>query len=53
MIDVELVTGLRSRIAHEYDAIDPGLVHEVLSAAVVDVRDYLAAVRAYLTTAAG
>lgn len=44
---------LNDRIAPEYHAIDPGLVHEALSAAAVDVRDSLAAVRAYLTTAAG
>lgn len=40
--------GLRNRIAHEYDLIDPGLVHEALATAVTDVRDYLAAIRSFL-----
>lgn len=42
--------GLRNRIAHEYDALDPGLVHEALAKAVTDVRDYLAAIRTHLAT---
>lgn len=45
--------GLRNRIAHEYDDLDPGLVHEALSAAIVDVRGYLGAIRARLASAAG
>lgn len=42
--------GLRNRIAHEYDALDPGLVHEALATAVTDVRDYLAAIRSFVAS---
>ncbi len=40
--------GLRNRIVHEYDDIDPGRVHEALAAAVRDVPDYLRHVHRHL-----
>lgn len=40
--------GLRNRIAHEYDAIDPGKVYEALHAALRDIPLYLGHVRDYL-----
>ncbi len=41
-------TGLRNRIVHEYDDVDPNKVHEALSAAIQDVPAYLRAVEAYV-----
>lgn len=40
--------GLRNRLVHEYDELDPEKVHEALSAAVADVPRYLDAVRKFL-----
>jgi uncharacterized protein YutE (UPF0331/DUF86 family) len=40
--------GLRNRIVHEYDAIDPRRVHEALGAAMRDVSTYLRAVEDYV-----
>ena len=37
--------GLRNRIVHEYDEIDPQRVHEALTTAVRDVATYLRAVQ--------
>jgi uncharacterized protein YutE (UPF0331/DUF86 family) len=37
-------TGLRTRIVHEYDEVDPRRVHEALGAAIQDVSAYLRAV---------
>jgi uncharacterized protein YutE (UPF0331/DUF86 family) len=45
--------GLRDRIAHEYDEIDPRRVHEALAAAVVDIPAYLRAVDGFVKRAAG
>jgi uncharacterized protein YutE (UPF0331/DUF86 family) len=41
-------TGLRNRIVHEYDEVDPHRVHEALATAIRDVATYLRAVQAYL-----
>lgn len=41
-------TGLRNRIAHEYDDIDHARVHEGLKAAVKDIPHYLRLVQANL-----
>ncbi len=41
--------GLRNRIVHEYDAIDPARVYEAMRSAVVDVPEYLRHVRDYLS----
>ena len=41
-------TGLRNRIAHEYDDIDHAKVHEGLRAATRDVPQYLRHVQSYL-----
>lgn len=40
--------GLRNRIVHEYDEIDPQKVHEALQAAVVDIPEYLTAIHQHL-----
>jgi hypothetical protein len=40
--------GLRNRIAHEYDDLDPARVHAALQDAVQDVPAYMAAVLALL-----
>ncbi|HEY8090863.1 MAG TPA: HepT-like ribonuclease domain-containing protein [Polyangiaceae bacterium] len=47
--------GLRNRLAHEYDAIDPRLVHEAAGRALADVPELLRSIEAYLgkTGAAG
>ena len=41
-------TGLRNRIVHEYDEVDPNRVYEALSSAIQDVPAYLRAVEAYV-----
>lgn len=41
-------TGLRNRLVHEYDEIDPRRVHEGLVAALGDIPEYLRAVQTYL-----
>lgn len=41
-------TGLRNRLVHEYDEIDPRRVHEGLVAALHDIPEYLRAVQAYV-----
>jgi uncharacterized protein YutE (UPF0331/DUF86 family) len=41
-------TGLRNRIVHEYDEVDPNKVHEALSTAMQHVPAYLQAVDAYV-----
>jgi len=41
-------TGLRNRLVHEYDEIDPRRVHEGLVSAVRDVPEYLRRVHAYV-----
>ncbi len=40
--------GLRNRIVHDYDELDPKKVHEALQAAIVDVPAYLRQINAYL-----
>lgn len=40
--------GLRNRLVHEYDALDPAKVHAALNTAVADLPEYLAAVRRFL-----
>ena len=40
--------GLRNRIVHVYDDLDPGRVFDSLQSALVDVPAYLAAVQAFL-----
>jgi uncharacterized protein YutE (UPF0331/DUF86 family) len=40
--------GLRNRLVHEYDEIDPRRVHEGLVATVRDVPEYLRRVHDYL-----
>jgi uncharacterized protein YutE (UPF0331/DUF86 family) len=46
-------TGLRNRIVHEYDELDPHRVHEALATAIRDVATYLRAVQAYLKRTPG
>ncbi len=45
--------GLRNRIVHEYDEIDPRRVHEGLQAAVRDIPVYLRRVHDYLDALGG
>jgi uncharacterized protein YutE (UPF0331/DUF86 family) len=40
--------GLRNRIVHEYDEIDPAKVYEALQAAVNDIPDYLRHIHQYV-----
>lgn len=40
--------GLRNRLVHEYDALDPEKVHQALQAAVIDLPEYLDGVRRFL-----
>lgn len=40
--------GLRNRIVHAYDDLDPGRVYESLRDALADVPAYLAAIRSFL-----
>jgi len=44
-------SGLRNRIVHEYDEIDPHRVHEAIEAALRDVAAYLRAVQEYVKRA--
>ena len=46
-------TGLRNRIVHEYDEVDPRRVHEALGTAIQDVSTYLRAVEEYVKRAPG
>ena len=45
--------GLRNRLVHDYDDLDPQRVFDALQAAVVDVPRYVAAVQAHLARPAG
>ncbi len=47
-IQIASCAGLRNRIAHEYDEIDPQKVYEALHTALRDIPLYLAHVRDYL-----
>ena len=46
-------TGLRNRIVHEYDDVDPQRVHEALATAMRDVATYLRAVQDYVKRTPG
>ena len=41
---VARAAGLRNRLVHDYDDLDPALVYEALEAALLDIPRYLAAV---------
>jgi len=45
--------GLRNRIAHEYDEIDPVLVHAGLRAAAADIPEYLRHIESHLASHGG
>jgi uncharacterized protein YutE (UPF0331/DUF86 family) len=45
--------GLRNRLVHEYDELDPEKVHEALGSAVAQVPEYLDGVRRFMDTATG
>jgi uncharacterized protein YutE (UPF0331/DUF86 family) len=45
--------GLRNRLVHEYDELDPVKVHEALGTAVADVTEYLDQVRRFLDRGIG
>lgn len=40
--------GLRNRIAHDYEAIDPVLVHAGMRAAATDIPEYLRHIESHL-----
>jgi uncharacterized protein YutE (UPF0331/DUF86 family) len=46
-------SGLRNRIVHEYDEVDPQRVHEAIGSAVADVAAYLRAVESFIQRAHG
>jgi len=46
--EIAACAGLRNRIVHEYDEIDPARVHEALQVAMKDVPAYLAHVQEHL-----
>ena len=48
-----IAAGLRNRLVHDYDDLDPHRVFDALQAAVVDVPRYVAAVQAHLARPAG
>jgi uncharacterized protein YutE (UPF0331/DUF86 family) len=50
---VATAAGLRNRLVHEYDELDPVKVYEALSTAVADVTEYLDQVRRFLDRDAG
>jgi uncharacterized protein YutE (UPF0331/DUF86 family) len=41
--------GLRNRIAHEYDEINPVLIHAGLKAAAIDIPEYLRGIDLYIS----
>jgi uncharacterized protein YutE (UPF0331/DUF86 family) len=47
---VAACAGLRNRIVHEYDEIEPGKIYEGLQAAVRDIPQYLAHIHQYIQT---
>ena len=50
---IAISAGLRNRIVHEYDAIDPAKVHEALQTALSEVGEYLSRVRAWMERGTG
>ena len=48
---VAACAGLRNRIVHEYDEVDPRKVHEALGTAIQDVSAYLRAIGDYVQRA--
>ena len=47
-VRVAACAGLRNRIVHDYDTIDPARVHEALQSAVRDVPAYLKGMNQHL-----
>ena len=45
--------GLRNRIVHVYDDLDPGRVYDALRAALAEVPAYLAGIRSFLDSRSG
>ena len=50
-LQIAMCAGLRNRLVHEYDEIDPRRVHEGLLAAVRDIPEYLRLVHDYVERA--
>lgn len=50
---IAAAAGLRNRLAHEYDEIDPVKVHETLGGVVADVTEYLDRIRTALDRESG
>jgi uncharacterized protein YutE (UPF0331/DUF86 family) len=51
-MQIAACAGLRNRLVHEYDEIDPERVYAGLQAAVRDAPDYLRHIKRYLQTSA-
>jgi uncharacterized protein YutE (UPF0331/DUF86 family) len=49
--DIAFAAGLRNRIVHEYDEIDPKKLHEALQIAVKQIPVYLEAIRKFTAQA--
>jgi len=47
-VGLSRAAGLRNRLAHEYDTVDPAIVHAAARTALVDVPEYLRAVETFL-----
>lgn len=50
---VAAAAGLRNRLVHEYDELDPVKIHEALAGAAADVTEYLDQVRRFLGRSPG
>lgn len=50
--EIASAAGLRNRLVHQYEDIDPRKVHQFLVTSLVDVREYLAHVDRYLESRA-
>ena len=50
---VAACAGLRNRLVHEYDEIDPARVHEAAESALRDVPEYLRLIREFVDAAPG
>ena len=47
-VRIAACAGLRNRIAHEYDTIDPARVHAAIQTAVLEIPEYLRSVQTFV-----
>ncbi len=47
-VELSRAAGLRNRLAHEYDTVDPAQVHAAAGRALTDIREYLRAVEDFV-----